>query len=74
MKVAIIKVEFLNDSDLKNLLNRFVDRDFGAGAEYKLKSDRNNSVLNAKIEYKPKDPDDIQTINGQQCMIYRSSV
>lgn len=74
MKVAIIKVEFMNDSDLTTLLHRFADRNFGVGAEYKLKSDRSNSVLNGKIEYKSKDPDDIQTIDGQLCEIYRSSV
>lgn len=74
MKVATITVEFMNDSDLTTLLHRFADRNFGVGAEYKLKHDRSNSVLNASIDYKPKDPDDIQTINGQLCEIYRSSV
>jgi len=74
MKVATITVEFLNDNDLKILLNRFIDRNFGAGAEYKLKSDRNNSVLNAKIKYKPKDPDNIEFIDGKEIHYYRSSV
>jgi hypothetical protein len=74
MKVATITVEFLNDKDLAFLLNRLIERNFGAGAEYKFKGNRNNSVLNAKIEYIPKDPDNIEFMDGKEIHYYRSSI